>query len=259
MQRDLAALAEVTGRALPTLDDTARALAKARANTGGPLMRAIRKPILATTIAVAAVAAVLVCPVPYSRTVYDLKVTGAGGKVTVVRLPAKTAVEAARRAAAFRRAGSNDETRVAVEPRRERVWGSVYAMAKDKILHIDVALDGKSDAQIEAEVRDQLSAAGWVPGAIAVEQNGDEKTVKFEAEDGSRRIGVESTRIGDGPGGDLHVTVGDIDDTREPGMTDEQLRQKILRQLKDRGMEKADVIVDGKRIEIRAQRSVEAP
>jgi len=43
----------------------------------------------------------------------------------------------------------------------------------------------------------------------------------------------------------------DIDDKREPGMTDEQLRRKILDQLEARGMD-ADVTVEGDHIGIRA-------
>jgi hypothetical protein len=256
MQHDLKSLAEATRRALPTIDHTARALAQARAQrSGGNLMRTIRKPMLATAIGLAAVAAVLICPVPYSRTAYDLKLSGAGGRTTVVHLPARTAAaQAERRADAFRRRGIN----VTVEPRRERVWGSVYAMAKDKILHIDVELD-RSDAQIEAQIQDQLAAAGWSAGTVEVEHKDGEATVKFGADDGAgRHIEVVGKRKGEGAGGNMQFTVGDIDETREPGMTDEQLRDKIVQQFKARGVD-AQVKVDGKRIEIRAERREEVP
>jgi hypothetical protein len=256
MQHDLETLAESTRRALPTIDHTARALAQARAQpSGGNLMRTIRKPILATAIGLAAVAAVLICPVPYTRTAYDLKLTAPGGRVTVVHLPARTAAQAERRAAAARRSGAL----VTVEPRHERVWGSVYAMAKDKILHIDVELAGKSDAEIEAQVRDQLAAAGWTPSDVKVEQHDGESTVKFDADDGAgRHIGLVGKRKGEGAGGNIQFTVGDIDETREPGMTDDQLRDKIVQQFKARGVD-AQVKVDGKRIEIRAERREESP
>jgi hypothetical protein len=285
MRHDLAALADVTRRQLGTIDNTARALSQARARrTGGSLMRAIRKPILGTAVAIAAVAAVLVFPVPYTRTVYDLELTGADGHVTVVRPPLRSAAQAERRAAAARRRGAH----VAVQPRTERVWGNVYAMAKDKILQVDVELDGKTDAEIEAQVRDQLSAAGWTPSAVEVEQHDGGSTVRFGADDGAgRHIEALGQRSGDDKNGSMEFPLPDI--TREPGMTDAELRNKILRQLqesgadgqvifhkpepcktkaqvgdalirqlKERGLD-AQVDVDGKRVEIRALRKVETP
>lgn len=256
MHHDLKALAESTTRELPTLDHTARALASARAlRPGGNLMRTIRKPMLATAIGLGAVAAVLLFPVPYTRTAYDLKLAAPGGRATVVHLPARTAAaQAERRAAALRRGG----VAVTVEPRRERVWGSVYAMAKDKILHIDVAIEGKSDSEIQAQILAQLAAAGWTAGDVKVEQHDGESSVQFGADDGAgRHIEIHGQRIGDGPGGgNMQFTVGDIDETREPGMTDDQLRDKIVRQFKARGVD-AEVKVDGGRIEIRAERRQE--
>ncbi|HWE30235.1 MAG TPA: hypothetical protein VHB97_19650, partial [Polyangia bacterium] len=60
-------------------------------------------------------------------------------------------------------------------------------------------------------------------------------------------------------GGDeknMDFQLGGIDDAREPGMTDAQLRDKILQQLKARGLD-GDVVVDGSHIEIRASKSIE--
>jgi hypothetical protein len=44
----------------------------------------------------------------------------------------------------------------------------------------------------------------------------------------------------------------DIDTAREPGMSDEQLREKIVRQLRAKGMD-AEVTVLGDKVQIRAQ------
>src|SRR5262249_46571506 len=158
--RDLEALAESSARRLPSLDQTARAVADARAKpSGGRIMSIIRKPLSATAAAVAVVAAVLICPVPYTRTVgYELTVTNASGRVVRVAVAGKSAAFAERRAAELRRHGAQ----VAVAPRSERVWGSVYAMARDKLLDVRVDLsDGRTDAQVADDIRDQLAAGGW--------------------------------------------------------------------------------------------------
>jgi hypothetical protein len=125
-------------------------------------------------------------------------------------------------------------------------------MAREKILRIDVDTDGKTDAQVEQEITDQLQAAGWTPVEVRVQRDGDGTTVQVGADDGDGRHIQIVRKAPDGT--PVQVQAGDIDDTREPGMTDEQLREKILKQFEARGMQ-ADVTVDGDRIEIRARRT----
>jgi hypothetical protein len=143
-------------------------------------------------------------------------------------------------------------TEVSVSPRTELVWGSVYAMAKEKLFHVDVEMAGKTDAEVEAEIRAQLAQQGWSPGEVEVQRGEGASTVSVGANDGEHRIQIVRSQVG--PGSDhVELQPEPIDDTREPGMTDEELRQKILRQLEARGMQ-AEVKVDGDRIEIRAEK-----
>src|SRR6185312_572855 len=70
IESDLQALAGASARGLPNLEQTARALTVARTQpVGGRIMSIVRKPLLATALGAAVVAAILVCPVPYTRTV----------------------------------------------------------------------------------------------------------------------------------------------------------------------------------------------
>ncbi|HEY2746946.1 MAG TPA: hypothetical protein VGL86_20125 [Polyangia bacterium] len=255
IELDLKELAESSARRLPTLDQTARAVADARAHrTGGSIMsKLMHKPLWATAAAVAVVAAILVCPVPYSRTVgYELTVTNAAGRVAKLRVPAKSAAQAERRAAELRKSGA----KVTVAARTERVWGSVYAMAKEHLVDINVDTDGKTDAQIADEISAQLAAAGWSTDTVDVQRSDDGSEVRIGAEDGNGRKMQVVRKASGGVEKNLDFQVGGIDDEREPGMTDAQLRDKILKQLQARGLD-GDVTVDGDRIEIRGKKSME--
>ncbi|MCU1282602.1 MAG: hypothetical protein JWM53_6148, partial [bacterium] len=133
-------------------------------------MSIVRKPLFATAAAAAVVVAVLVCPVPYTRTAgYELTVTSAKGRVAKVRVPAKSAAQAERRAAELRTHGAT----VTVAARTERVWGSVYAMAKDKLLDVHVDLDGRTDAQVADDIRAQLASGGWSADDVTVQRSDD--------------------------------------------------------------------------------------
>jgi hypothetical protein len=222
IEADLKALADASGRGLPTIDQTARAVADARAQrSGGSIMSLIRKPMFATAAAVAVVAAVLVCPVPYTRTV----------GYTVQRV--------------------NGTTRVV--PRTKRVWGTVYAAVKQKLLTLHVDTDGKTDEQIADDVRAQMGAQGWTADDVQVQRTADSSSLEIDGADGNGHKMKIVRKASGGPDHAMDIEVGGLDETREDGMTDAQLRDKILKQLKERGLD-GDVVVDGNRIEIRASR-----
>ena len=245
---DLKALADTTGRGLPPLDHTARSLAHAAARPtleGGSIMRTTRKLLIIAAAGLAVAAAVLLVPIPYSHTVgYDLQVRRTDGRATTVRLPRGTAAQAERRAATMRQHGNQ----VTVTPRRERVWGSVYAMARENLLKVEVDMDGKTDDEVAAEIAAQLEASGWYPSDVQVERNGDQATVHIGADDAAGRH-VEIVRKNGAGDSHLSVEAADIDDTRDPGMTDEQLRDKIVNQLRARGID-ANGTVNGDKIQI---------
>ena len=252
---DLKELAESSARGLPTLAQTARAVADARAHrTGGSIMsKIIGKPLWVTAAGIAVVAAILVCPVPYTRTVgWELTVTNPAGRVARIRVPGKSGALAERRAAELRKHGAT----VAVAARTERVWGSVYAMAKEQLFELHLVFDGKTDAEVADDIRSQLSAGGWTPGDVQVQRSGDSSSVEFGAEDGAGRKMKVVREASGGNEKSAEIELGGLDDEREPGMTDAQLRDKILKQLQARGLE-GDVTVDGNRIEVRAKSTME--
>jgi hypothetical protein len=80
--------------------------------------------------------------------------------------------------------------------------------------------------------------------------------VQIEAKDGAGHQMKVVRKAQGGTEKNMDFQLGGIDDEREPGMTDAQLRDKILKQLQARGLD-GDVVVDGNRIEVRAKRSME--
>jgi hypothetical protein len=225
LKLDLEALARDTTRGLPTYLDTRRALA-ARAEEG-VFMSKIRKPLSVGVLAVAVALAILVCPVPYShQRGFDLTITRAD-HVAKIHLRGNDRGRADARAAKLAHGGTTT-----LAPHIERIWGSVYAMAEEKLLHVDIDMQGKTDAQVEDEITAQLAAAGWTAGDVQVQRSGDKSSISIEAdnEDENGHHIMFVTKGGD------HVQVDSLDIQPEPGMTDEQLRQKILDQMKTRGM-----------------------
>ena len=70
-----------------------------------------------------------------------------------------------------------------VTPRRERVSGSVYAYARDIVVR--VRADGKSDAQVAAEIRQQLADAGIGKPEVSVVRKDGRQEVTITAHPGS--------------------------------------------------------------------------
>ena len=56
-------------------------------------------------------------------------------------------------------------------PKRERVSGTVYAYARDRVIEIN--MDGKSAPQLESEIRQRLADAGVVNAQVSVTDLGD--------------------------------------------------------------------------------------
>jgi hypothetical protein len=252
---DLRALAAATARGLPSVDDSARALAAARPQTRMSARRRaprLLRPALAGALTLGAIA---LCPVPYTRVVgWQLTATAPGGAPIAVELPARDRAQAERRAQAF--AARTHAANVTVSARTARVWGSVWAMAKENLLQLHVTFDGKSDAEVEDDIRAQLAAAGWTADDVSVRRGDGETAVELGASDGTgRTLRVLRHQAGPGAAGTppaMEIELGALDDAREPGMTDAQLRDKIVRQLQARGVD-GDVTVNGDRVQVRAR------
>lgn len=262
---------------------------------GGGFMETIRKlrnrrGVTTVLGAVAVGAALLVVPVPYRRTVgHEVTLTLSGGNesqarlvsrelgrvlsaegvrlrnevtpagphyAVVARTPERSRRQVERVTQALIQAlgARHISAQAAINPKTEATSGSVYAMALDQVIQIRVDFTGKSDEEIATEVRAQLEQAGITTEEVRFSREGDESELEVRGQDGDRQLRLMQRSKG-GEGG-LQFDIGGLDQTREPGMTDEQLREKIERQLRERGLT-GQVEVNGDGIRIKVQKQVE--
>jgi len=67
---------------------------------------------------------------------------------------------------------------IVATPRTERVWGTMYAYALDRVIRIST--DGKSAAELEAEIRQRLAEAGVTDAQVSVSDEGDGQHINVE-------------------------------------------------------------------------------
>ncbi len=250
------------------------------------LNRLKSRPRLVSILGVCALAAVLlVIPIRYQRTVghrIDLTVSGAaldrvgvehlasevgqvtrartldvgkaagGGAVLGVEILAMSEERAERVAAALveslRERSFTAEARVS--PITETVSGNVYAMVRDRIIVIDVDTEGKTDEEVEDEIRAQLLDEGVAEPSVKYHSDADETVLRVEGEHEGKAFKLVQKQVGGERDPNVRMEIGWLDTSREEGMTDEQLEAKIRGQLEARGL-RGDVKVHGDDVRVR--------
>jgi hypothetical protein len=305
VERDLAQWRDVTARDVPELR-TAMARARLTRDAASPWRTLMNRPFFVPALVTAVVAiALLVVPVSYERTTGD-RVTltlasakdpaaiaqemktalhastvsvrstdGALSFVADVPRASRVNAQAVSLALASALKSRGYDATVATAPIREKVTGNVYAFARDVVVKVDIA--DKSAAQIEDEIRSQLSAAGIPDAQVSVSTGeGDRKQVTMELPRTLAPVGtapakvqvdltkngealarkghtlnMQVTQAPDG-GRTIHLTVGsdgqsqtfDIEHTET--MTDAQLSEAIAEKLQAAGMNVALKVENGR-------------
>lgn len=244
------------------------------------------RPRLVSILGVCAVAAVLlVIPIRYQRTVghrIDLTVSGealeqvgierltgdvgqvtraralevsqaaGGGAVLGIEMLA-TSEERAERVAAALVARLRERTFTAearVSPITETVSGNVYAMVRDRIIVIDVDTEGKTDQEVEDEIRAQLLDEGVSDPDVKYHSDGAKTVVRVQGEHEGKSFDLVRKTLGDEREPGVRMEIGWPDIARDEGMTDEELEQKILRQLEERGLS-GEVDIQGGEVRVK--------
>jgi len=152
--------------------------------------------------------------------------------------------------------GRGLKARVQVVPRTQRVSSNVYAMAVDHVIQLHIDRNGKSPAEIEADLRAQLDAAGIPDSEVHVTQEGGQTQIRIQATSNTP-LHAENLQVelkADGTEA-LHPTLHRFEVHREPGMTDADVRAEIERQMREAGVQGEVFVEDGKvRIEAHEQR-----
>jgi hypothetical protein len=244
------------------------------------------RPRLVSIFGVCALAAaLLVIPIRYQRTVghrVDLTVSGAaldrvgldrlagevgqvtrahtlevrqaegGGAVLGIGLGAVSEERAERVAAALverlrERAFTADAR---VSPVTETVSGNVYAMVRDRIIVIDVDTEGKTEQEVEDEIRAQLLDEGVADPSVKYHSDPEKTVLRVEGEHEGKAFKLVQKQVGDERDSNVRMEIGWLDTSREEGMTDEELEAKIRSQIEAHGLQ-GDVKVHGDDVRVR--------
>lgn len=247
------------------------------------------RPVLATLLATVAVLAILfVIPISYERTAgHDVTLTLAGtgldaaalGRIAselkgalavpgvrvrqandTVTMEASSAERSRRTveataeafAATLNSKGIATETRVV--PRTEHVSSNVYAVAMNRAIELRIERAGRSPAEIEADVRRQLEAAGITNSEVHYTQDGDQNKLEVRAQGGSsgepRDFKIEIGGTGDDA---INSNLHRFEVRRTAGMTDADVKADIERQMREAGVQ-GEVTVENGRVEVKVHK-----
>lgn len=244
-----------------------------------------RRPWLAPAFGAALVALILLVPFSYQKTTgYDVSLdlsgpAAAGAAATLApslakslgassasmtaggndgvtlqaRVPLLKAAGLATRANAFAAAltARGIPARARVTPVVETVSGNLYAMSRDRAIDINIQADGKTAAEIEAQIRDQLQAEGISNAEVAVTQQGGQTQIQITAHPDPNTKECDLNQV------NVNVAGGSSDrkqatirmDCGHP-MTDAEIEASLESQLRAQGTEVDAVVRDGKVISV---------
>jgi hypothetical protein len=115
----------------------------------------------------------------------------------------------------------------------ETVSGNVYAFARDLVVNVETS--GKTAAQIQAEIQQQLAAAGIPDAQVSVTDSGNERKVTME---------VQRTAEGSAPPEPANITLHLTKDGKSAGPGNSlSVQERKLRS--DKGTSLELIIVDG--------------
>jgi hypothetical protein len=179
------------------------------------------------------------------------------GASIVARVGGNRGGVARRTAQAFAQAlaGKGIGARVEVTPVRQRVSSSVAAYAMSKAIELRIERAGKTPAQMEADLRAQLEAAGIQNPQVTVTQEGDKTNVTVQANSSSPADGDREIKLELHAGGtdDMKASLNRIEVERKPGMTDADVKAEVERQMREAGVQGEVTVTDG-RIEIQVHK-----
>ncbi len=177
------------------------------------------------------------------------------------RIPQRSTREARAITAAFAAALEKRQlpARIAVSPRRSTSSGNVFALASRRIEQIRIDLVGRSAAEIEAEVRTRLAAAGFSDAWVVVEHDGGRTHLELRATDptgGEREIELRHEVHGQPADGGPALTIELPDFSDLDALAVEERRRAIEQRLRERGIE-AKVTIRGDEVHVEASKEVQ--
>lgn len=183
--------------------------------------------------------------------------SGPAARLTAA-VPSRNAAEVRHAADAFARALTERgiPASASVQARSERVSTNVYAYARSRAVELRITSSGRTPAEIEADIRAQLAAAGLENPQVQVTREGDETKVQIQtggsAADGEQKFDLKLIGRDDQP---LDASLNRFEVERKPGMTDADVKAEIERQMREAGVDGKVTVEDGKvNIEVEKRR-----
>ena len=165
------------------------------------------------------------------------------------RVPSGRGAEVRNTAEAYARglSGRGIPAQASVRSRTERVSTNVFAYARSRAVELRVTSSGRTPAEIEADIRAQLEAAGLDNPQVQVTKEGDQTQVQIQADcsspEGEQKFDIKLIGRDDQP---LDASLHRFEVERKPGMTDADVKAEIERQMREAGVEGKVTVVDGK-------------
>jgi hypothetical protein len=196
----------------------------------------------------------------YDQATVDIEHKGASFDCEIGNLSSKAA---AREAAATFAAISGYDGVSIILPVKMEISASLYAQVKDKLNKIEIDTKGKADSEVQSEIELRLKESGFDNYVVKVNTKEDGMREIYVGISDSSDTSVSERKFeiisSDGDisfGGESEISIDSKD------MTDEEITQEIRKQLKENGVEDADISVktdqDGKRnIEIKIEKEKE--
>ncbi len=295
--RDLEALAQESRRLAPTLAETAHMVAAREAGRGNRGMNQNRgwafRPTWGIATGIAAVAFVLLfVPVSFDRPIgQQLRFTIEGaqlaahdvqgllavlhkqcgdGPVSVdqgtmtsleTKLRGKSRAEVETVAAALQKelAAKGLTARYEIAPWTERVSSNVYAYAAAQFRELNVSTAGRSEAEVESDIRSQLESMGFQNPNVSFSRtdNGSEMRVEAEDAEGNKIVAEARHEVeGNHPAGEPDFNIMMLDPAELKGKSDAEIKAIVEQHLAERGIKDAQVTVEDGKVRVEARQEI---
>ena len=138
-----------------------------------------------------------------------------------------------------------------VVPVRESVSGNLFAMTSDQTVRVDITATGRTTAEIEADVRRQLEAAGINNPEVTVSKDGEKTMIQVMAHHEGTEAPPEGVERNfefsiDGAAPDPGKTATVKINNHGQPMSDAEIKQSIESQLAAQGHPAVVEVRDGK-------------
>jgi hypothetical protein len=188
----------------------------------------------------------------------DLKLRGGEQIVIEAQIPDRSYAEVRGMAKAFSETLETQGIAATAEvtPWTETVSGNVYAFAANSVTDIRVKVAGRSDFEIENDIRSQLMNAGFLNPEVRFSQTDGGMKVDITADKGSGEkfeAKLEHKTLGGPASGDGELEITLLDTENLKGMSDAEVKAEVERQLAARGITDATVTVENGEIRVEAE------